>query len=603
MDQQTLNQIKRKVKAMESERKDFLAYDDMDECKWELPPEFIKHEWIRKHVSTAAHDILKNATDTYDFYLPRFDIQPRGIGDEEAELYERFLEWLWLRASQNGKLFREGIRSSAKYGKICLQIDYLRYTDPNNMGDSSFCDTVHKPHDIVYQKNKTGLSWVAALSVQCADDVMAHWESYLEEEKKGILETIKSLITDKKKIKSGIDKIKSDYLKDADEETYVLVIDYTSKKKREVLVIDLGETESYKAEDIDIKDAITIVDEENKLGIIPWAIAEGVSDPLLAPLLKGGSWENENFIKTMRDSSVIKSAFYPFGIEQSPTGEWMTWDFTGTEVTLKSRGASFTPLQARPLDPAIGTLSALNENEMRTSVGVQNLAQLDPTNVQASVFNNQISLQLVKLLPYKKTFDECFAEASKIKLQWIKASGKTETAYRTITKDPNNPSMLKGAEITFDGKDFDPTQMYITCDLRPNQYTDKLQKINGIAQMKQAGMPMDYIQALEDLGDPHPEATIAKWEEQEIAGAELAATKQKSLAEVRIWEQSQILQLQQQMQQAQIAQQTQGQAAQPSPNGFPGGPGNAPPQGGNSPYESNPNATQTVMQGQGNAQP
>ena len=602
MDAKTLAKIKRKVTAFKDKRDDFLAYDDMDNCKWDVPDPWTTHEWIRKRVSTKAHDMLKEAIITFDTYMPRFDIMPNGLGDtEHAEELERCLEWWMLQAAKHGdvELFREMIKSAAKYGRICVQLDYLPYTNAGESGGASFCPTVVMPHDVYYQRGKTGLEWVASISIQTADDVIGYWSAYLEKPQ-GIVDKIKSMVTNKKKVKSGIDKIKSEYGEE-EEDTFLLVVDYTDKKKRQVLVIEI-DAETYSADDLVMDNAIVIVDEDNKKGFIPWAIGEGSSDPLLAPLLKGNLWENDNFIRTMRDSSVIKRGWFPMGIEKSASNKYMTADFTGVEVTLKAPlgGYEFTPLAPPPIDPGLAQLAAINDNEMGGSVGIQSLSEISPVNVQASVFNNIVQLQLIKLEPYKRTFDKVAADLGLLMFMWIKKTKSTETAYRYEAK---SSSLKRGVQIVIDGSDFDPNKMYITCDLRPNQYTDKLQKINGITMMKQAGIPYDNIQALEDIGIKNPEATIARWEEQEISMTVLQAMKAKIMSEVEIQKQKAIMEIQSQMQEAQMAKQQELEQRElerqqpPAQEGFPGGQGFAPPQGGESPMDANPDMTQTVMQG------
>lgn len=589
MDIKTLNKIKRKVTQENGKVSDYYAYDDMDDCRWELPSGFSQHDWIRKRVSTVGHDMLKSATNTFDAYLPRFNIQPRGYGDtENAERLERGLEWMMLRASQNGvtEPFRKMIKSAVKYNKIAVQLDYLPYTDPDRKDyASNFCINYHLPHDVYYQSGKYGLEWVCSISVQCADDVIGHWQAFAQiKDDKG------------KKVKSALSKLEAEYNDEAEEESYVLVIDYTDKKKREVLCIEL-DGDSWTADNLDVSNAIIIVDDENKKGFIPWAIGEGATDPLLAPLLKGGLWENQNFLDTMLDSSAIKRGWYPLGVHQSPTGQNLLIDFTGHEAVIEAKpGESFQQLIPPPLDPGLSQLAQKNASQMGQSVSIQNLGQVNPVNVQAAVFQNLIQVQLTELEPYKRTFDKVGADLAKLFFLWIDFADASEKTWRPADKDMMS---LQGEEISISKGDFNPDELYITCDLQPNQYTDKLQKINGITMMKSAGIPYDDVEALETIGVKNPEAVIGRWKKQEIQRAQLEAFKTEILGEAQAKVQAMMAQVQMQLQQAQMAQQQPQQQPQQAPpdQGFPEGQGFAPPQGGISPMEANPNMTQTQVQG------
>jgi hypothetical protein len=138
--------------------------------------------------------------------------------------------------------------------------------------------------------------------------VINHWSIYESDSEEG------------KQIKSGLAKLKA--LQD-DDDINLIYVDYTSMEKRLVVCFKTSKDDisDFTEMDFEETEAIVILDGENKLKFIPYAVATGDSDALLHSLYVGGIWENQNMIDTIVDSSVLRRAFFPLIIhKKGPSG-------------------------------------------------------------------------------------------------------------------------------------------------------------------------------------------------------------------------------------------------------------------------------------------
>src|SRR5512146_2089559 len=99
MDQTVKGWIERKYNADAPIAKEFAEYDRMVNMEWELPANWATYSWVRKRVSTAAADVIKQSCNIFDTFNPKFEILPRGPEDEKyAEELERWGEFQMNRA-------------------------------------------------------------------------------------------------------------------------------------------------------------------------------------------------------------------------------------------------------------------------------------------------------------------------------------------------------------------------------------------------------------------------------------------------------------------------------------------------------------------------
>jgi hypothetical protein len=550
MDEKILGKIRRKLTLDADFMEDCAAYDSMEKMEWSLPPGLAVHEWVRKRVSTDAHDILKTATNLFDVHNPKWQILPRGPEDaDSAEEIERWLEWHMQLANRHGdhEPFRVMLKHSTKYNRIAVQLDYLPYWQSNKKSEAykeaianPFCIKVHNPANVHYEMGAYGLRWVAVVSNLPAADAIDHWDSYKSDGKYG------------KKIESAIGMVE-DLLED-DPEARVIYVDYTDKEKRWCFAYPAqGETIDEELA-IPEDDLIEFVNGENKLGFINWAVSAGTSDPLLFSLHHGGLWENQNFLDTIADSLIIRRGFFPLFKHKSVSGKNMETDFTGNEPTIElnaSDGEEAEVLQPPPLDPGVRELMERNSSKAASATGLKGLQNMNVIgNVQFASINAMIQISKSTLDPYIRNFEKVAVELARLAFLWVQKSGDTLTGYRTKAKNPEM-GKVAGQKINIGPADFDPKTMVVQCELLSITPSDEMQRMNVFSQAVQLGLPISKGDIVERMGWGEADVMKQDWLKEQI--------EQMALAN---FQKLQDLQLQMQQQQAQMAMQMQAQQAQ-----------------------------------------
>lgn len=582
-------------------QENFRAYDDIDSLKWGLPEGWETKDYIRKRVSTEGHDDLKSLANIFDTHNPKWEILPRGAADaDNAEEQERWLEWHMKRANQIGEVspFRQALHNAGKYNRVILQVDYLPYWLPKNKKKwtkeqktaamaGPFCIEVQNPRNVFYEMGKYGLKWAASVTLLYGQDIINHWSAYEGKGEEG------------KSIKSALSKIAAEIEED-DDRMYIHV-DYTSHDKRQVAVFrgeSLADFENFDGD----SEHISIIDTENKLSFINWVIVSGDSDPLLHSMHIGGSWENQNLIETIVDSTVLRRAFFPILKHSSMMGTPMEITYDGTQDVIEQKqGEDTQVLMPPPIDPALRELMASNANRMGQSVGIKKLQGMEMAgNVQYSTMNAYIQMQMTALEPYKRTTEKAWEQAAKIMFMWLKETGDKVMAYRDRV---NKSGQAKGMAITVGPEDFETEDLFISCELIANTPSDKMQMVNMYSSLKQAGAQIGWGELLERLGLGTPEVLKQDWMTEQMEGVALQNFIEQLKAQQQMQVQAQQMQMQQAMQQEQaVQQQAMQQQAQPpqQPQGdpvIPDGSLNDTSQGGMSTMQSAPGMTRNQVKG------
>lgn len=595
MDEKILGRIRRKLTLDYDFMDDCAHYDNMEAMKWTPPPGFQAREEIRVRVSTDAHDILKTATNLFDVHKPKWEILPRGPADaDKAEELERWLEWHMLLANRHGdqEPFRLMLKHATKYNRVAAQLDYLPYWHTDKNSDdykeamhNPFCIKIHNPANVHYEMGAYGLRWVAVVTNIPAAEAIDHWDSYRNDSTYG------------KKIEKAIQKIEK--LLEDDEEACVIYVDYTDKDKRWCFAY-LYEGSDIDAElDIPKDGLIEFVNGENKLGFINWAISAGTSDPLLYSLHHGGLWENQCFLDTMADTTVIRRGWFPYFAHKSVSGKPMEVDYTGNEAVIEenaSDGEETRILQPPPLDPGIRELMDRNSQKAASATGLKNLLNSGIAgNVQFATVNAQIQLSKSTLDPYIRNFEKVTVELARLAFMWVAKNGDTVTGYRT--KDKNrDKNKVKGEKINVSPKDFDPRTMVIQCELLSITPTDEMQRMNVFSQAVQMGIPISLAEIAERMGWGEGDILKADWLKEQIERMALANFQKMQDLQLQMM----VQQMQAQQQQAAMAAQQPPPSTPPPPeqmggaNMMPEGSGFDTGSGGTSPMAANPTETQTM---------
>lgn len=605
MDEKILDKIRRKLEADKQFMEDCEAYDNMDLMKWDLPASLNMMEWVRKRVSTDAHDVLKTAVNLFDTQHPKWEILPRGPQDgDAAEELERWLEWVMFQANRLGDVepSRQMLKNSAKYGRIATQIDFLPYwckegsDEYKEAENHPFCITVHPAANIHYERGKYALRWVSAVSNICAAEAIDHWEAYTGDQEYG------------DKIKSAIVKVED--LLDDDPEARVMYVDYTDKDKRWCFCyLTPSDQIDFDLEPKEGEDFIEFIDAENKLGFIPWAVSVVASEPLLYSMHKGNIWENQCLLDTIADSVVLRRGFFPLFKHTSVSGKQMETDFTGVEAVIEqnaSDGEQTEVLTPPPLDPGIREMMDRNSNKGASATGLKGLQNMNLVgNVQFASINAMIQVSKSTLDPYLSAYQHNAVELAKLAFMWIQKSGKTITGYRTKDKS-RDTYKVKGQKINVGPDKFDPKTMVIQCELLSTNPSDEMQRMNVYSQAVQIGLPLAKKQIVERMGWGEGDVLEADWLKEKIQEMALASFQQMQQMQLQQMAQAQQMQAQQaQAAQAQAAQQQQGGGGMSPPEQMGGsqmfdnasGGGFNPNQGGNSPMMAAPQMTRTATQG------
>lgn len=573
METKTIESIQARIEADEEYQEDLEAYDAMFNMRWELPSGWEKKEWVRKKVSTDAHDAIRTATNIYDTNNPKWEVLPRGLADKDAaEQLETFLEWIMARANKAGEHepFRKSLHNSCLQNRVIYQLDYLPYWLPKDkkswnkeqkaaMKASSYCIIVHDARNVYFEFGKYGLKWAASVTVMPAQDVIDHWSVYESDSKEG------------KKIKSAISRMKSELADDS--ELKYIHVDYTSHDKREVSVFPTTSDtlESFEDYDAESDDKIDILDAKNELGFINWVVVTGESTPLLYSVHKAGLWENQNIYDTIVDSTIMRRAVFPILKHTSPTGKELEIDYSGEQDVIElTNGEDAQTVVPPPIDGAMVQITAGNTAKTAQATGIKGLASIEIAgNVQYAAVQAVIKLHMTSLVPYVRTVEKANAQLADLAFQWLQqGDGYTEIAYRTKDKGDGKE---KGLGFTVSPTDFEPEDLYISCQLIANTPTDRMQEVNMYAQLKQAGAHIGWKEVLEKLSLGNGDVLEAEWLDEEVQTValqmkvkELDAQIQLMMSKEQMELQMQGQQIQMQMQQQQMAQmQGQGNMAQP----------------------------------------
>jgi hypothetical protein len=566
---------------------DIAAYRDIDAMQWEIP--WDAQEFVRKRVSSVGHDAMKTVINMFNTYSPKWEILPRGPADADtAERLERWLEWQMEQTNTKGaqEPFRKMLKSSAMSAVVAAQLDYLPYWLENSeerkelLRNGAFCINVHEADTVHYEIGKYGLRWAAQVSVMGVADILDIWEQYEE---------------GNDDLKAALNSVR-EYVEGSEEEATFVYVDYTDKDHRWVFCIEGDTADADSLELGDDANAITILDADNELPFINWVITEATGEPLFKSIHESGSWENDNFLMTLSDSTIIRRAYFPLLIHTSASGQDIEEDFTGAEVKLKvPAGDTVGQLNPPPLDPGIREMMDRNSGAMRSGLGVAGLQNTDVTgNVQFATVNAQIQLSKTVLDPHLRAFERACVNLGKLAFMWVKYQGDTVTSYRTRTKG----NKVRGEKINVSPKDYDPDSLIIRCEILDNAPTDDMQRWNIFSGMKQMGLHIPDSEFIERTGMGDPETLEARWLDEQALNLAWQVFSQKKMAEMQMQVQQQA-QAAQQEAMAAAAQQAQGQSppqqgqTQPAFDGTQGQ-GFDPSRGGSSPAEALPSLTQTA---------
>lgn len=612
MQTKTIEMIQSAMSADEENQKDFRAYDDMDNVRFDFGD--LLESWMIPSVSTDGMESLKVLANIFDTYNPTINVVPFGEGDSErAEKSERWAEYQVMKINQRASAspFRKLPHMAGKYNRIVAQVDYLPYWIPKSkdkwskeqkeqMRAGPFCVEVHNPQNVWYSMGKYGLRWAVAVTNMCASEIKDHWAVYDNGDE------------DSKKLQAALDKIEA--MEGDNEEIRFIHVDFSSYDKREVSVFPTTMKDSFAElenwEEGSKIEKIDLIDKENKLDFLNWVVIEGESTPLLSGIHKGGLYQKKTLYDTIVHSSVMRRAYPPLMISETQGGKGINVDYSGAdpEVRLKP-GEKLTTFTPPPLDNGVFTLASQVSQQVDSATGVKRLAGMDiGGNLQYSTVNALIDLQLTNIEPYKRLSEKGATGIVLTMFKWIKFSGDDVVGYRT---KKTIPEQIQGEEIIMTPDDFDFDKLLL--EVTFTSKSDKMQQINMISQLKQNGFRVPDAELLEKVGFKNPEVLADQWEVEQIQQAALQEFIQQRQMKQQLEMEAQQMQMQAQMQQEQMMQQQEammaqdpnaqggmGQMANPDQGaqGMPSGQGFNAAMGGDPSMMANPGMTATQVPGE-----
>ncbi len=586
-----INKIKRQQTLSQSKVNDMYEYDKIVAMEWDGIPGLKDEEYYVEYVDTTGRDIMQQSVNVYAVQKPKWDVLPRGTGDiKTAEEFERVIEWYFAQAAQMGrKPFSSEIMTHiGKYNMACSQLEW--------QDDYSFCVKNYRPHTVRYEYGAK-LQWVAVVDNVYAVDILQRWDEYRDH---AATSDVKALgngfgLLGQKKIGAALDKIQK--LVDDDEEQRMMYIDYTDNKTRYTVCYpttreDIDEELGFDDDGKESAEFIVIQDKDNSLGFINWAITENEGDPLLAPLLKGQYYNNINDLLTLEATNLFRTAMPPMFLQEGRPDADIDIDFKGSQVVAKvPTGAKAIPFTPSPPNQALGQMVMDLRSRMNQSMSVQNVSQVQVSNVQNATLDSQIKLWLMQYEPNKRTAEKHYEQLAKLMLMWAKKKEKVLKATRTYSK----PSIKsgdefvnrdRGSEIMITADQINLDALYIKCRILANNPTDMMERINEINIIRQTGLPIDAASLIEELDRGDPDMMREKFEREQIRDATLKAKTDEIIKATDVAIQMQMAQFQAQLQvQSQQALQAM-QQPQPTPGTEPA-------------TQSQPLPSDAMMQGDG----
>ena len=478
----------------------FANIDRMITLDWDLPSGM--PEWVLKVVSTDPRDMITTVVRTFATVTPRFKVMPmlpNEANRNRANEIETAIAYNFKQAGlrKNSTIEWAVMRSAAKYSMVAAQVVYLPFQEKvlKAMGKETgrlkamkrfgdFAYIIHNPANIYPEWSEYGLEGVMTVRVQTVDEFMDTWG-----------ELAKNVVSTE------------DY--NDGKVSYVTSYDYINYEKRCVWGV-LSETDTVRVEGEGVK----IMEEDNKLGFIPFAIKQWGDDmsassdeqvePLLQSVYKSGQWDMLNVLDSMDASLTVKRAAQPNYAGMFPPGQDPDIDNTEPTGVLKLPPGTqqFTPLQPQSADQRLMMEKNQFENRIWQSGVARVLNTLDFASGTAAAQSNQILSQAANSISHcKKLAENALGEIAHQMLCYVHYYGKEYGAVDLYGQRDSKSRM--GEEVRISSDTIDPDAIQIEVKLTADLPVDRLQQINGAVLLKQNfKVPDDEL--LEDIvgGDP-----------------------------------------------------------------------------------------------------
>lgn len=568
----------------------FEAMDRMFDNDWDLPEGLNNDPDVYKVVDSAPSDSMKTAITTFSGDIPDPSMQPMSPhprDKERADFNERNLRWQYHLANNRSEtdITMDGMESSLRYSKMCIQIIHLpthfkaigkaigkmedkelrgQMLDANErrmkmaLRNGNYLILVRNPKNVHHRYSEIGLECVLLEQKMTADEIISTWGDLA---------------------KQHIDTSSTDWA----EATYIYY-DYVSYYQRAVAIAP---------EHGGVMGATFILNEDNKVGFISWAIRGGgsgiVADPKLRyqPFLNNvytsGSWERMNILYTITMTEALAYRFFPRYKDKTADGHGVGVDYKDKAVHLMGN-EDFDALEPARLDAAVMEMADRARAAVDAQTGIRALMNPDfPAGTAFATINALLKTALNGLMPWRRLAEKCFADMYRVMLYWVEFTGEPLLARGLGENDYGEQYAIRYSLVNPAERDFDPNYLYLDVDLTPDLPVDKVEQANvGAILYNQLEFPLEEV--YNELGIEDPQRLVRARMFEEALKNEWTNIMKTSAAAADLKIQMMAQQMQQMMQMSMSMQQGGGGMGQPP------GP---PPQG-----QPPPPALQ-AMQGQG----
>ena len=566
-------------KAMKSDQQ---RYSDMSQLIYSLPSNLAKLDWVRKMVSTLPYDALRGVARALSNLDHDISIDPvtvmKAIGDDEsadakkmANDWERILKWELGRSSKRRRNLRADMMwNAAVYDEIVLQLIHLptqfKLSKPSlakkraamRFGDWAVMNV--DPRSVYVTYSEYMPEAVLRATVRDARDLINEWP--------GLVPELEKTIRDDPEAANW----------------FYIEFDYVDHDMGRVVWYAKGESVEEGADGeghyiLEPEPWLKVASGEGKGQQVPFLnyVAVAGSDPrrpLLYPLLRSGSWESSNIMKTIVMSKAIATAAAPEHIIYGPGGEDIEIDYRtpGGRLTLPTTQLhKYEPAPQRQLDQGMLEGADRLEADMQRATVAEVLVHARPISGEQAYasFSLQVQQALASIGNIKELGERGMEQLNENMLLISHFTGEDIESYMGGTK-----------KYVINSEDIDPDNIQLSVELKTDVAMDRLSRINAASQLAGSGVPYPMKMILESLGETDPEGAMKLYKREQMEMADHAGVVQM----IQMERSGELQQMAQEMAMGML-QQMQEQAAQDpnaqGPNGQQANPANLMrPQGG-----------------------
>jgi hypothetical protein len=559
----------------------FQKIDEMWNCEWTMTQGM--PEWVLKSVSTSPHDAVLTTVRTFATVLPTWKIKPlrnREADRKRANEIETALAYNFYQAGRrrDTSVVWDVMFSATMYGEVAAQVVYLPYQEKvlkamgkdagrlkalKRFGDWAFI--IHHPGNIFTQWSEYGIEKVLNVKVQTVDEFINSWGKNAEKivDRKAYLDGKINFITSYD-LYNGYDKrcvwgVASSAISNISSAGTML--EYVG----EMLTDD--STASFTSPKFR-GGGIKILEEENDLGFIPYAIRRWgnslTSDtdkrvmPLLQSVYASGQWDMLNVLESLDVSLALKRAAQVQFAGEFPPGQ--TPEIDNTEpagvLELPQGTRNFTPLPNQSVDQRLENSKIQYEGKIWQASIAKFLQSMQlPGGTSYSLGNQMFTTATNSISNWKLLAQNALSELSHLMLCWISYYGDKYGAVDLEGQYFEKKDKLRlGQEIRISSDTIDPDVLQVEVELTADHPVDKLQETNAAILIKN-NFRVSEEKLLDDLGYPNPQEEADKRNLEDYKNAYVANDIRQIQMQTDLQFQAQQMEMQMGMQQQAMQQQ------------------------------------------------